>query len=1021
MNLIRPFVRRPVMTSVFVVLMVFVGIYGYLDLGIALSPKVDLPLVLVITRYSGAGPAEVETVLTKPIEDAVAQVEGIKKIESYSQEGSSVVLVWLEYDVDTAEATLAVSNRVRAIQNALPEDADDPVIEKYDINAEPFLTLVVTSNLSPERAYDLVEDKIQRRLTQLQGLARAEIQGGIKREIQVYLDPARMIHFGLSVGQVMAAIAANTENDPSGHVAQGSKEMSVRVLGQFQTPRGLEEIRLALGHGASVRLGEIARIVDGTEEVRSFARYDGKTAILVECSNAPNANVVNLGRDIRRLLDKIRPELPSGVEVLVADDESTFVKSAVDNVFSNMFQGILYTALTLFLFFQRASIMVVVALTMPTAIIGTFMFMKWDDMTMNMMSTLGLAISVGMLVNNAILVLENIFRFRHLGHDPLVAAEEGTGEIWLAVLATTATNLGLFIPVAFMEGIAGQFLKDFAMTVVFSTILSLWVSLTLVPTMAARISDAPPSRVSRWLTDWWLWFYKGIEDLHHVLVTGAVRHPWCTLLLFGALFGGAVALVPRMGMEFFPKADRGVVSIGLELPTDASLAQTDGIVRRVEAYARTLPYVDHVDAMVGRRGVNRGRVRIYLQDVPGRLSTFDVADRVRPFLAGLPDVTANVSGAAQGGGGPGRPIEINITGEDLGEINRIAAQVLDIVRTTPGAVDADTSWKLGRPELQFSPKRWRLGQVGLAVEELAATVRSFVAGKRAGVFRSEGKEYDILIKLEPENVESIFQVPDLPVAVAGGFLPLRELADFSFGAGPTEIQRKDRQRSVAVEANVAGRSVGDVFGDIQKRLGSVKLPQGYRLAVGGEVEDMQENFRYLYIALGMAVGLTFLITAAIIESYLFSIIIMLTVPLSVIGVVPLMVVMDTAMSLYGLLGVVMLVGVVVNNAIVIMDYAEYLRRHEGWEPRDAIVESCRVRFRPILMADVTSIVAMIPLALGLGEGGAYRAPMAIVVIGGLFAGGTLALFAIPPVYDRVWAVRQWFARRRRKVVPVASE
>ena len=325
MNLIRPFVRRPVMTSVFVVLMVFVGIYGYLDLGIALSPKVDLPLVLVITRYSGAGPAEVETVLTKPIEDAVAQVEGIKKIESYSQEGSSVVLVWLEYDVDTAEATLAVSNRVRAIQNALPEDADDPVIEKYDINAEPFLTLVVTSNLSPERAYDLVEDKIQRRLTQLQGLARAEIQGGIKREIQVYLDPARMIHFGLSVGQVMAAIAANTENDPSGHVAQGSKEMSVRVLGQFQTPRGLEEIRLALGHGASVRLGEIARIVDGTEEVRSFARYDGKTAILVECSNAPNANVVNLGRDIRRLLDKIRPELPSGVEVLVADDESTFV------------------------------------------------------------------------------------------------------------------------------------------------------------------------------------------------------------------------------------------------------------------------------------------------------------------------------------------------------------------------------------------------------------------------------------------------------------------------------------------------------------------------------------------------------------------------------------------------------------------------------------------------------------------------------------------------------------------------
>ncbi len=1023
MNLIRPFVRRPVMTSVFVVLMVFVGIYGYMDLGMALSPKVDLPLVLVITSYPGAGPTEVETVLTKPIEDAVAQVEGIKKIESYSQEGSSVVLIWLEYDVDTAGATLAVSNRVRAIQNTLPEDAYDPIIEKYDINAEPFLTLVVTSHLPPEQAYDLVEEKIQRRLTQIQGLARAEIRGGVKREVQVYLDPARMIHFGLSVGTVMGAIAANTENDPSGHVARGSKETSLRVLGQFQTPQGLGEIRLPLGQGASVRLGEVARIVDGTEEARSLARYDGKTAIMVECSNAANANVVNLGKEIHRLLDKIRPDLPPGMDVLVADDESTFIKSAVENVFSNMFQGIIYTALTLFLFFQRMSIMTLVALTMPTAIMGTFVFMKWSSMTMNMMSTLGLAISVGMLVNNAILVLENIFRFRHLGHDPLVAAEEGTGEIWLAVLATTATNLGVFIPVAFMGGIAGQFLKDFALTVVFSTVLSLWVSLTLVPTLAARIGDRPPSRLSRGLTDWWLWLYQGIEDLHHILVTRAVRHPWGTLLIFALLFGGAGALVPRMGMEFVPKADRGVVTIGLELPTDASLAQTDAMTRRVEAHVRTLPHVEHVDATVGRRGVNQGRVRVYLQDVEGRPSTFEVADRLRPFLAGLPDVTATVAGAAHGGGGPGRPIEINITGDDLGKINAIASQVLDIVRATPGAVDADTSWKLGRPELQFSPKRWKLGQVGLSVEQIATTVRAFVAGKRAGVFRSDGKEYDIVVRMEPKNVESIFQIPDLPVAVAGGFLPLRELADFSFGAGPTEIQRKDRQRSVAVEANVAGRSVGDVFGDIQKRLGEVKLPPGYRLMVGGEVEDMQENFRYLYIALGMAVGLTFLITAAIIESYLFSLIIMLTVPLSAIGVVPLMVAMNTAMSIYGLLGVVMLVGVVVNNAIVVIDYAEHLRRHEGWNPREGIVEACKVRLRPIIMADATSIVAMIPLALGMGEGGVYRAPMAIVVIGGLFAGGTLALFAIPPVYDRVWAGRQWFSRRRRKkgAVPVASE
>lgn len=1021
MNLVRLFVRRPVLTSVTVLIAVFVGAYSYLSLGMTLTPEVDLPLVVVSTVYEGASPTEIESLVTKPIEDASAQVEGIKKIESYSMESVSVVLVWFEYDVNTADATLAVSNRVKAMQGSLPEDAKDPIVEKYDINAEPFISIAVTSSLPPERIYDLVEEEIQRRLTQLEGLAKAEILGGRKREIHVYLDPPKLSQYGLSIADVIRVVSVNNLTDPSGHVARGGKELSIRVLGEAKTPEMLKDIRIPLKDGSSVRLGDLAKVEDTTEETRGYGRYNDKSAVLVECISSPNANIVKLGKRIRVLLDDIRQDLPPGVEVTITNDDSTFVEEAVSNVFGNMAQGILFTAIALFLFLRRLSVTLVAAISMPTAVVATFTLMYMGKMTMNLMSTLGLAISIGMLVNNAILVLENIYRYGEMGRPSLDAAVEGTNEITLAVLSSTATNLGVFIPVAFMGGIAGQFLKDFALTVVFSTLFSLWVALTFTPMMAGRVRHTGNlSWVSRILTGWWRWLYEGLEELHHRAVEKCLRHPWLTLLFFAALFGGSVLLAPRIGVEFFPKADEGVVSISLELPSDASLAQTEAVTRQVEDYVKALPHVTDVDVLVGgmgtRSGVNYSRVRFFLDKDPNRPSTFELADRIRPFLASLPDTTASVSAAASGGGGPGKAIQINIIGEDIAELNRLAGQVLDIMRDTPGTVDADTNWRLGRPELRFTPKRWRLGQTGLTVDDLASTVRAYVTGKKAGVFRSEGREYDILVKLEPRNVDNIFQIPDLPVTLKdGSTVPVRELADVSYGAGPTRIVRTDRRRAVTIQADAAGRTVGEVFQDIERRLGEVSLPRGYRFGLGGEVEDMEENFRYLYIAFGMAIVLTFLMIAAIIESYLFALLIMLTVPLSVIGVVPLLFVTNTAVSIYGLLGMVMLVGLVVNNAIVIVDYAEMLRREQGWAPAEAILEATRIRFRPILMCDVTSVVAMIPLALGLGAGGPYRAPMAIVVIGGLIAGGTLALFVIPPVYDQVWRLKGRIARLREKL------
>lgn len=1014
MGIIRAFIRRPVLTSVTVLMAVFIGLYAYFELGVELLPRVDIPVVVVQTIYRGAGPEEIENLVSKPVEDAVAQVEGVKKIESYSLEGISFVVVDFEYDINLSEATLDVSNRVKAISGLLPDDAEDPIVEKFDINAQPFMTLAILSSAPEEEAYTVVEDRIQRQITQIKGLAKADILGGIQREIHIYVDPSDMEQFGINLQEVTRVLAANNLNDPSGNISKGGKELSIRVLGEVEDPSQLEDIRIPLQNGSSVRIGDFARVEDTTEERRGFARYMGRSAIFIDCIASPNANIVDISGKIRKELERIKQYMPPGYEIIITNDDSSFISEAVRNVFRDMGLGILLTALILYLFLMRFSVTLVVALSMPTAVIATFILLFTTDTTLNIMSTLGLAISIGVLVNNAILVIENIFRFRDMGLDPLEAAEKGTSEIALSVLSTTVTNLAVFVPVLFMGGIVGQFFNDFAIAVVIATLFSLWVALTFTPMVAARIEYGEPSRTSRFLTGWFQWIYSGFDRLHHVLVTGALRHPYLTLLLFLGLFAGSISLSSLLGIEFIPKADEGVVTIQIELPSAVSLGYTQKVTDRIEELAKNLPDVKAVEVLAGgtgaEQGVNQARLRIFMEDKPDRISTFEVAEIIRPELAAIPDMTPVIT-ASSSGGPPGRALQIGVIGDEIDELDRISQKMLTIMRRTPGVVDADVNWELGRPEINLKVNRWRLAQLDLNVSDLADTSRTYVTGKEAGVFRTRGKEYDILVMLEPSKMDNVFDIPGLPVPTKQGFVPLGVVAEVEYGLGPTTILRKDRNRYMAVEADVSGITVGEAFNSILPDIQKIELPPGYRFDFAGEVESIQENFRFMLMAFGMAVVLTFMVIAAILESYLFSFIIMLTIPLSAIGVVPLLFITDVAISVYGLLGIIMLVGLVVNNAIVIIDYAERQRR-DGRKPYDAILEACQVRLRPIVMADITSIIAMLPLALGLGAGGPYRQPMAIVVIGGLLAGGTLALFAIPPVYERVWAFREWRKNRR---------
>ena len=541
MNLIGNSVRRPVLTTVIMTILVLLGFYSFHELGMALLPKMDIPVVLVRVSYKGAGPLEIERLIVQPVEDAIASVEGVKEINGYALEGTGFVVAILEYEVDVTQATLDISTRVKAITSDLPDEADEPVVDKMDINAQPFMMVVAKTGLPSYQARDIVEDQVAKRLTQIIGMASVDISGGRVREIHLDADPPSLIAHNLSLKRLASLVQASNFNSPSGNITLGGKETSVRIVGEPGQSSQFGELGIPVGDGRVVRLGNVVTVVDALADERNRARFDGRDSILLELIARPNANIVRVSNDVREELGKIAPTLGKSIELEVVYDSSEFVEKSIRNVIRDMIIGTLLTAFFLYLFLRQFGSTLAVAVAMPTSIIATFIPMYFFHYTLNVMSTMGLAISVGVLVNNAILVLENIYRYRELGMDPLTAAEEGTREISLAVLSTTATNLGVFIPIAFMGGIVGQFFNQFALTVVFSTLFSLWGAFTVTPMAAARLGGSVHvSSFAKKATAWWHWFYRELEVFQEVYVGRAMKHPWLTIGFFCLLFAGSL-------------------------------------------------------------------------------------------------------------------------------------------------------------------------------------------------------------------------------------------------------------------------------------------------------------------------------------------------------------------------------------------------------------------------------------------------------------------------------------------------
>ena len=1006
---IRFCIRRPVFTWCGVIVFVLLGFTSYSTLGVTLYPDVELPFVIVQTRYTGASPNEIEQLVTKPLEDALADLEGLKTITSYSQDGISILAVEMQSGTDPDLALVDVNNKVKAKLQSLPDGVDEPVCLKFDINAQPFLTVSFTSTLPEKEAKKYIDDRIKPVVARIEGVGQVQVSGGRDREIQIILDPVALSEYRVTYQQICAVVAANNITNPSGYITQKSDEITLRLVGEFNEVEQLENIIIPTATGNPIPLSLLGRVVDGEVDLRSIARANGTSVVQLQISPRANADVVNAGKEIKRQLEILLKGLPEFQGTYTHDDTS-FIEKSVKNVIRDTGVGIALTALVIYLFLGHLSATFIVAVSMPVAFMATFIPMQALGYSLNLMSTLGLALSMGTLVMNAILIIQNIYRYRDLGYGPVEAAEKGTEEISISVLAGVLTNLGVFMPVALMHGIAGQFLAPYAVTILYATLFSLWVTMSVTPCMAARIkggSEVP--LIGRILTGWWNWLYDGFQDMFLFLLKRSTRHPIVTILIFVGLMYGAIRLGSLIGTQFIPVSDDGVITIELTLSNSASIEETEQKTLLIENYIQSMPDMQHVRDIVSTIGasfrnsaINQSTVSIYLKEDPRRPSTQDIADKIRPFLATLEGTEYIVFDTRRGFGDP---IEIRIKGEDMNVLYSIAQEVRDKGRSVAGVRDLMIQTEMGKPELQILPIRWRLSPLGLNISDLSDIVKGYLIGREAGKFREGGFEYDIKARLDREKAGDIYTVEDLPIMTSYGLVPLKEMADVIWRDAPTEIRRIERERTVMITGNVRFISVGEGNAKMEEVLSGLQWPDGYSYSLGGEAEDMAEDFAELFRAMAIAILITYIIVAAIMESWAYAFIILLTVPMALIGVVPAMLISGTSISLFALIGMIMLVGMVVNNAIVVVDYAETLRNEENIHPYQAIEQASEVRLKSLVMAVATSVVSLIPMAVSSGQGAAMRAPIAVVSIGGLIAGGFLALLAIPAAYRIYWAIR----------------
>lgn len=999
-------------------MMIFIGVIGFgifslTRLNPELLPDITMPIAGVITTYSGAGPEEVENLITKPIEEAVMTVKGVSEVVSIIEEGSSITIVRFSWGYDMDQAAFDIREKIDFIESYMPKDAQKPIVIKFDPTMIPILWINVSGDKPLYELRQIAEDDIKPQLERLEGVAMAEVFGGLEREIQINLGRNRMDAYGLTADDVIKAVAAQNITLPGGKILSGDKELTVRTMGEFTNVEEIENVIVTVKGNIPVYVRDIAEVLDTFEEKLTEVRIDGKPGLLLQIQKESGAVTVDVSKRVRKQLSNLT--IPYDVNVDVMVDMAEFIQKAIGNLQSNILLGALLAIFILLLFMHNIRSTLIIAIAIPMSIIASFVAMDGFGISLNMMSMGGLALAVGMLVDNSIVVLENIFRHREEGLDKKKSSSIGTREVAVPVTASTITTLAIFLPVLFIPGMIGIMSRDLSLTVSISLAVSLVVSLTLIPlltSMFLKIERTKLNPVSVFMKN----LMKRLDSLYQNILNWCLDHRKIVILGTIGLFILSILIVfpfRLVGTEFMSGIDSGYVEFIVRLPEGSRLEETANMISRIADIGfDEIPEVESVVAMIGGGDIemitgqsgrsNRGVVDFVLVDKSQRRRTQkDIEEFVRGRIKDLPGVeivfTEEMSGAMMGF--TGSAIELEIYGTSFDELDRIANEVESIVEGIPGTRDVEISREEKKPEIQLLINRKVAQSVGIPVFLIANAINDNVRGTVASIFREEGEEYKIRVRLREKDRETIDDILAIPLRTPfGSVVRLQELVDVNPAFGPRAIEHKGQQRIITVMSNVTGRDIGSVTRDIQREIKNIVLPKGYSINLGGQAEEQRKSFMWLAIAMIGAVFLVYMVMASLFESFIDPFTIMFTVPLAIIGVIWLMFLTNTTFSVMAFVGAIVLVGIVVNNGIVLIHYINLLRREQNVELREAIVLGGRRRLRPILMTALTTIFAMIPMAIGMGTASEMRTPMARAIVGGLTTSTFLTLVFLPVLY-----------------------
>lgn len=994
-------VRRPVTTVMVVSIAVLIGLVSLSGIGLDLLPDLSFPVIAIITEYPGAGPQEVESLISRPLEEAMSIVSGVREVQSQSTEGKSMVMAEFDWGSNMDMAALEVREKVDLVRGFLPSEAQDPLVIKADPSLFPTMQINLSGASDILRLTTFAEDVVKPRLEQIAGVSTVTITGGATREVKVAVDQARLQGYGLSLDQVTSTLRAENLDLPGGFLEESKQRSVIRTVGEFASLGEIAEIRMITPLGTAISLGDIAEVTEELADTRQISRLNGNMSVGLSIQKQSGENTALVSRRLHYALNDLLDEAPPGVEMVVSMDQARFINIMVYNVIRNMIVGGLLAVVLLYFFLRSLKTTFIVALAIPTSVIATFSLLYFAKLSLNLMTLGGLALGIGMLVDNSIVVLESIFRHRQMGKGPVEAALEGAKEVGTAVTASTLTTLAVFVPIIFIPGMASEIFSDMAATVAFALLTSLVVSLTLIPVAASRMNldaDARNPWVNRVGG-----FIETLAAKYRLALKWTMGNRKGVLAASGLVLLVSIALVPFLGSEFMSKFDWGEITINVEMPPGVLLEETDLVVRQIEEAALDMPDVESVYLSAGRTGYGQmsptdtGTVGIRLKKKRS-ISTDQAVEDLRKVAEGIPGARIGVESAGGIIGGVeffGAPVTVSIRGADLDVLETLAKEIKARIETVPGTREVRAEVALGNPEIEVVVDRSKAGMVGLTAAQVAQTVRTAMEGTVATQYRVGGEEIDIRVFLDSQSrldLEALSLSSPLGVVV-----PLREIVDFRMGTGPSVITRNGQSRMTQVTAKVTGRDLGSVNRDVRANLRDLEMPSGYSLEYGGETQEMNEAFGDLLYALGFAIVLVYMVLASQFESLLEPLIVMVSLPLALVGVVLSLLLGRFALSIPVMIGLVTLAGIVVNNAIVFLDYLKQLKA-SGMKREDAIVEAGSVRLRPILMTTLTTVLGMMPLALGIGEGTELQQPMAAAVIGGLSFSTILTLFIVPLIY-----------------------